>query len=119
MRSEAFTLVLVIDANQVNLVRGRTFIELITSVLRKFHKSAWTKSYLQSAILPYIVNFDAVENKKVLDENLQGLKELFTRKSNLYMSQRKKYRQKQEAADDAEDSCDESEAADDVIDQDT
>ena len=37
--SSSFTLLLIMDANQVNLARARSLIELLTSVLRKFNNA--------------------------------------------------------------------------------
>ena len=63
--SKSFKLLVIIDANQINYEGGKTMIELFTSILRKF--SHIDTDELESVIIPYFVNFNAV-TKTLVDD---------------------------------------------------
>jgi len=56
------------DANQVTLMRGASFVKLLTSVIRKLHDSGVEKNILEQIVFPYFVNFGGISSKAFLDE---------------------------------------------------
>ena len=65
------------DANQVTLMRGASFVKLLTSVIRKLHDTGLKKDMLEQIIYPYFVNFGGISSKTFLDEKLSDMQKTF------------------------------------------
>ena len=59
------------NANEINVQNGRSIIELLTAVLRKFEDFSFSEEdhqVLKCSVAPFFVNFKAIGSKKLLDE---------------------------------------------------
>jgi len=65
------------DANQLNVANGKSIVEILTAILRKFSKDQLKSETLEQLIIPYFVNFNALGHKKLLDEKLEHIINLF------------------------------------------
>ena len=70
-------LIVIMDANQLDFQGGKSIIELLTAVLRKFSNKLQKFDVLREFIAPYFVNFEAVGSKSLLDEKLECIKDKF------------------------------------------
>ena len=96
---KSFMLLIIMDANQINFEGGKSIIELLTAVVRKFTLQLPPKKdqatapddkedkerhiqseELQKVIYPYFVNFQAIGSKRLLDEKLNYIKDVFEEK---------------------------------------
>ena len=96
---KSFMLLIIMDANQINFEGGKSIIELLTAVVRKFALQLPPKKdqatapddkedkerHIQSeelsqVIYPYFVNFQAIGSKRLLDEKLNYIKDTYMQK---------------------------------------
>ena len=78
--SSSFLILLVMDANQVTLMRGASFVKLLTSVIRKLHDNGLQKDTLKQIVWPYFVNFGGISSKTFLDDKLSDMQRTFKKK---------------------------------------
>ena len=70
-------IILLMDANQVNIHTAKSFIEFMTAVLRKFSTIGLHKDSLTSFVHPYFVNFSNVTHQQDFEDQLRSIMKIF------------------------------------------
>ena len=68
---------LLMDANQVNLHTAKSFVQFLTAVVRKFSKYGLKDSVLKQLIHPYFVNFANVTHRELFEDQLRSILKTF------------------------------------------
>ena len=70
-------IILLMDANQVNLHSAKSFVQFLTAVVRKFSKYGLKQSILKQLIHPYFVNFCNVTHRELFEDQLKSILKTF------------------------------------------
>ena len=54
---KSMKLVLIMDANSINLASPKSFIEFVTAFIRKLSPAAFQNEHVKDIVIPYFVNF--------------------------------------------------------------
>ena len=62
-----------VDANQMNVANGKSIIEILTAILRKFSRKQQQSEILKQLIEVYFVNFNAIGSTTILNEQIDSM----------------------------------------------
>ena len=68
---------LLMDANQVNLHTAKSFIQFLTAVVRKFSVKGLSPKVLKQIMHPYFVNFCNVTHRELFEDQLRSILKTF------------------------------------------
>ena len=58
----------------MNVANGKSIIEILTAILRKFTRKEQKLDIFEKLVEVYFVNFNAIGSKKILDDQIDSMK---------------------------------------------